>query len=250
MPNEDAFFDSLVQEIARSGIDPLAWVLGSARLVPSVVLIPAFGLRALPIVTQLSFAFILAAGVAPALGPLGATEQPWLVSLLTQLLSGLPVAVSAAITIWAATMTGNLVDELRGASEASTRFVTVDSEVSPLGVLFSLGAAVMFLELGGPARLVEALSVEAPLSEQRLEDVAMALAGGVQLAILIAGPLLAVVPFFELLQALIARAAHPVALSAVMAPLRAIALVAIVALLLDRFMEGVALWMSSRLPAG
>jgi type III secretory pathway component EscT len=108
----------------------------------------------------------------------------------------------------------------------------------------------MFLKLGGPSRLAHALSVAAPLSEQTIRDVAVAVARGIQLAIGIAGPIIAVLPFFELFHALLARAARPVTLSSLVAPLRAVALLAIVALLLDRFMEGIVSWMGAQLPAG
>lgn len=246
VPADDALLDGLVSELARAGIDPAAWVLGAARLLPSVILIPVFGLRAMPIFGQVLFAFILAASVAPALQPISATEQPWLWSLLSQMAIGFPVAVSAAMTLWIASMAGNLLDELRGVAAAPS--ILSDSEASPLGLLFALGAAVMFLQLGGPARLADALSVAEPLSQQTLRGVALALVRGVQLAIIIAGPLLAVLPFLELFHALLARAARPVTLTAVVAPLRAIALLTMLALLLDRFFEGLALWMDAQLP--
>lgn len=250
MPVADALFDSLARELTRSGIDPAAWVLGAARLLPSVVLIPVFGLRALPVFGQILFALILAAAAAPAVQPLTTAGEPWLFTLLSQTLGGLPVAVSAAMTLWVASMAGNLLDELRVGSASTSPSLIADSEASPLGILFTLGAAVMFLQLGGPARLAQALSVAGPLSEQTIRDVALALARGIQLAIVIAGPMLALLPFFELFHALLARAARPVTLTAFFAPLRAIALLAIVALLLDRFMEGIILWMGAQLPAG
>lgn len=248
MPVADALFDSLARELARSGIDPIAWLLGAARLLPSVVLIPVFGLRALPLFGQILFALILAAAAAPAIQPFTAANEPWFLTLLTQALGGLPVAVGAAMTLWVASMAGNLLDELRGTAPSPS--LIADSEAGPLGILFTLGAGVMFLKLGGPARLAQALSVTAPLSEQTIRDVAVALARGIQIAILIAGPMLAVLPFFELVYGLFARAARPASVTAIFAPLRAIALLAIVALLLDRFMEGIVLWMGAQLAVG
>lgn len=250
MPFADALFDILASELTRSGIDPVAWVLGAARLLPSVILIPVFGLRALPIFGQLLFALILAAAAAPSVQPVPASSEPWLFALLAQVLGGLPVALGAAMTLWVASMAGNLLDELRGGAASPSASLIADSEASPLGILFALGAAVMFLKLGGPARLALALSVATPLSEQSLRDVAVALARGTQLAVVIAAPLLAVLPFFELFHALLARATRPVTVTSVLSPLRAMALLAIVALLLDRFMEGIVSWMGAQLPAG
>lgn len=249
MPAHDILLESLARELERADIDPGAWALGAARVLPSVVLIPVFGLRALPLLGQVLFAFVLAAAAAPALQPLRAPGEPWLVSLWVQLGSGLPLALGAAISLWAASMAGHLLDQLRDGTSTPAPSLLVDSEASPLGILFALGAGAMFLQLGGPARLVAGLSVAQPLSEQALEEMVAALVRGIQLAILIAGPLLAVVPFFELLTALMARALRPIALTAIMAPLRSLALLALVALLLDRFLAGIISWMDVQLPA-
>ncbi len=244
----DVLLDALSREVIAAGVDPSAWVLGWARLVPSLLLVPAFGLRALPLFAQLSFALILAATVAPTLQPVAATDQPWLLALLAQLGSGLPVAVSAALTSWVASMAGNLLDQLRGASATPGTLLVIDEPATPLGILFSLAAAVAFLKLGGPARLTEALSVAQPLDAQTVRGVVTAVSRGIALAVSIAAPLLALVPFFELLEALISRAAHPASLTAVLAPLKSIALLAIVVLVLDRLIEGLVLWMDASLP--
>jgi type III secretion protein T len=241
--------DALSRELVSSGIDPAAWALGWARLLPSVVLVPAFGLRALPVFAQALFAFILAACVAPALAPLLTSQQPSFVTLLVQVATGLPVAVGAAATLWAASMTGNLLDELRGSTPALTLVPSVDSGATPLGVLLSLGAAAAFLELGGPARLTEALSVLQPISEQNIGQVVRTLVQGVQLAVLISAPLLAFALFFEVFHALIARATSS-SLIFDWVPVRSICLLALVGLLLDRLVRGLILWMDGQLPPG
>ena len=141
MPVGDALFDTLARELARSGIDPVAWALGAARLLPSVVLIPVFGLRALPIFGQILFALILAVAAAPAVQPVMTTDAPWLITLLTQALGGLPVAVSTATTLWVASMAGNLLDELRGGAASASPSLISDSEVSPLGSCLRLAPA-------------------------------------------------------------------------------------------------------------
>ena len=248
MAGAEDLVEAVARELSLSGIDPAAWALGWARLVPSLVLVPAFGLRALPVFAQVLFALILAACVAPALGPLTSTEQPWFVAMLVQLASGLPVAVSAAVTLWAATMAGNLLDQLRGATQMQATFVSVEGPATPFGILLSLGAAIAFLRLGGPARLAEALSVTVLATEQSIRGVAMALAQGIQIAVLISAPFIAAMLFFELVQILISRATSPANVAPSLAPVRSIALLAIAALLLDRLLEGLVLWMDSRLP--
>jgi type III secretory pathway component EscT len=240
--------DTLSLEFSKAGIDPGACALGWARLLPSVLLVPAFGLRALPFFVQALFAFILAVCVAPSLTAFAWTDQPWMITLGEQLVTGLPVAVSAAVTLWAATMTGNLLDELRGATRFESSLATVDSPATPLGVLLSLGAAAAFLKLGGASRLAAALSVPRTLSEQTLRQVASSIIEGIQIAVLLSAPLLALALFFAAFQAVVARFANTSNKLSGLAPLRSIAMLAIVALLLDRIFEGLVLWMDSRLP--
>jgi type III secretory pathway component EscT len=242
--------DSLSLEFLKAGIDPAACALGWARLLPSVLLVPAFGLRALPFFVQALFAFILAVCVAPALAGVVPTDQPWMVTLVAQLMNGLPVATSAAVTLWAATMAGNLLDELRGATQLESSFLTLDSPATPLGALFSLGAAAAFLRLGGASRLAEALSIPAPLSEQSFRQVALSIVQGIHVAVLLCAPLLAVGLFLSLFQGLMARFEHGSPKLTGSAALRSVALLAIVALLLDRIFEGLVLWMDGRLPPG
>jgi type III secretion protein T len=232
-------------ELARTGLDGESWLRGALRLVPSVLLVPAFGLRALPAPARLVFAFVLAAATLPVLGgsppPL---DRPWIYAALQELLSGLPVAVGAAATIWGATMAGNLIDELRGGTAPADAPV-VDSPSGPLGILLSLAASISFLEFGGPARLAEALASTVPLRADLFADLARRLLAGMQLAVLIAAPLLVLLLVLEVFHALASRTTRPGLWIALFAPLRALSVLAIVALLLDRLVEGLALWMSS-----
>lgn len=246
----EALLDAFARELSQTGIEPRAWLLSWARLLPSVVLIPAFGLRALPVLARALFALALGASVAPALAPWATTEQHWLVVLGAQISAGLPVAVSAALTIWVATMAGSVIDEARSGRLLQAEFESVDSAASPLGVLLSLGATIAFLSLGGPARLAEALASAEPLSRASLHGVARALAEGCQLAVLIAAPVLLAVAFLEVFHALLSRISSQLLAASLLAGLRPLALMAIVALLLDRLVEGLVLWMDAKLPPG
>jgi type III secretory pathway component EscT len=238
----------LLAELGRWGLDPEGWLRGVARLIPTVLLVPAFGLRALPFPAQLLFAFILAASTLPLASTSQPLHGPWLLALLGEVARGLPVAVSAAATIWAATMAGNLLDELRGAHHPG-EFPLVDSASGPFGVLLSLAASISFLELGGPARLAEALATGAPVDSVNVWQLVRGAIGGIQLAVLIAAPLLVVLLVIEVFHALIARVTSPGLWLSLLAPLRALSFLAIAALLLDRLVEGLALWMHSTLQA-
>jgi type III secretory pathway component EscT len=236
----------VLAELGRAGIDPRAWLLGAARCLPSVILVPAFGLRALPLPAQLLFAFVLAGAALPGIAGNAVADLPWLYALVAEAARGLPLALSAAATVWGASMAGNLVDELRGGAQPA-EFPGVDSPSGPLGILLSLAASVAFLELGGPARLAEALAAAPPLASATFGSVARSLVAGVQLAVLIAAPLLVVALFIEVFRAVLSRATNAALWAALFAPLRALSLLAILALLLDRLLEGVALYLRSSL---
>src|SRR4051812_6881887 len=103
-----------LDELAAFG---LAW----ARVMPAVTIVPAFGLKALPTPARGILGLALAAGIYPAIVPIVVAERatPWFLLALEQILMGLPVALAAAIPLWAATMAGGLVDTLRGAPEGT-----------------------------------------------------------------------------------------------------------------------------------
>src|SRR5689334_8936840 len=113
-----------------------------------VTIVPAFGLRALPAAGRGVLALALAAAIHPAVGAAAAITDspgaPWALRVLEQILLGLPVALAAAIPLWAATMAGGLVDALRGAADGPG-LATVEGRASSFGVLLSLFASVVFL---------------------------------------------------------------------------------------------------------
>jgi type III secretory pathway component EscT len=243
----DVLLDALSRELAGAGIDPTSWVIAWARLIPSLVLIPAFGMHAFPVTLRLAFAFVLGASVAPGLMPPVQDPAPLLVTLGSELARGVPVAVSVAASVWGATMAGALIDELRGGPSLS-KSVLDAGQTTPLGVLISLAVGVAFFQLGGPARLADALATARPWHEQDLRAVALSLARGIQFAVALAGPLLALVPFLELVHALATRASHPIALGGVLGPLKAMVLLVASAMLLERVAGAIVLWLDGTLP--
>ena len=210
----------------------LAW----ARVFPTVSLVPAFGLKALPAPARGVLALAIAAGIYPALLPVVSARAgagvPWVVAALEQVLAGLPIAVAAAVPLWAATMAGGVVDSLRGAQDAAGSPV-VDGRASSFGILLSIFASAAFLATGGAARVAEALARFAP-TERPLAAIASALTAGITLAVAIAGPLLAAAVVLEITFALLARAASPAQIHALLAPIRALGLLAVVAVVLER----------------
>lgn len=206
----------------------LAW----ARVSPTIAIVPAFGLRALPTAARGILGLALAAAIYPALIPIAHEGGPWIVLALGEIVRGLPVAIAAAIPLWAATMAGGLVDTLRGAQDGSG-IAVVEGRAGSFGILLSLVASVVFLGTGGPAHVVGSLAKGA-FEPNAAIGIAHALVGGLGLAVAIAAPLLAAAVVLELAFALVARAATPAQVHALLAPLRALGLVAVVAVVLER----------------
>jgi type III secretory pathway component EscT len=228
---------SLLREVegafAAAGVDLAALGLAWARVTPAVALVPAFGLRAVPTAARGVFALALAASVYPALaGEARVSHLPWAVAALIEAMRGLPIALAAAVPLWASTMAGGVLDALRGASDSASA-PTVEGRATPLGVPLSLLACAIFLATGGPSRVVSAL-VSRPLAAHPLLAAAHDLTAGIALAVAVGGPLLAAAVVLELTFALVARAASPAQVHALLAPLRALGILAILGVVLDR----------------
>jgi type III secretory pathway component EscT len=218
--------------LAALGVDLRGWALAWARVTPALTLLPAFGLTALPAQTRAALGLALAVSIAPSLRPLE-LSAPFALALLLEAARGLPVALAAAGALWAAGMAGGLVDNVRGARETQALPV-VDEDTSPLGALLSLLVALVFLEGGGAARVAAALSANATPTHGTLWQVALGLTHAIELALAVAAPVVAVSIVLELANALIARAATPAHVVALLAPLRSVLILVAFALLFER----------------
>lgn len=218
---------------ARSGVDLAALGLAWARVMPTVTIVPAFGLRALPAPARLVMGLAFAASVFPALAPQAAmTSQPWALAALVEVARGLPIAIATAVPLWAATMAGGVADALRGSRE-TPQVPVVEGSATPLGIPLSLLASAIFLSTGGPARVVLALA-EHPVGAHPLLAASEDIVSGIALAVALGGPLLAAAVVIEIAGALIARAASPAQVHALLAPLRALGTLAVMAVVLER----------------
>jgi flagellar biosynthesis protein FliR len=230
---DPGWLESVAQLLENGGIDLGAWGLAWARVAPLVAIVPAFGLRALSGPTRAAAALVLAAVIVPSLRPAVVEPGRVPVLLLLEVLRGTVVAVSAAVPLWAATMAGGAIDALRG-SQDLLNVPTVEGRATPLGVLFSLLAATIFLGTGGPAHVVAALSSAPSGIGDGVTRVASDIAAGIGIAVAIAAPLIAASIVLEISGALVARAASPAHLHAFLAPIRSLALLTLTALLLAR----------------
>jgi type III secretory pathway component EscT len=238
-----SLLSSVASALTRADLDLEAVGLAWARALPAVAIVPAFGLRALPPAARAVFALALAAVVFPALswmhppgpGSHSPTLAPWPLAAVGEMLLGLPVAIAAAVPLWAATMAGGCLDALRGGTaQGAPSAPTVEAGATPLGVVFSILASAIFLGSGGPARVALAL-VAAPTPEGHpVLSVVRDLTEGIALAVAIGGPLLAASVVIEVAGALLARAAAPAQLHLLLAPLRALALLVLLGISLER----------------
>lgn len=235
-----AQFDSLAQ-LLQTAPALRNSVLGAARVMPVVVLVPAFGLRALPWGARVGLALTLGLSVAPAMSQPSAL--PFGLAVAVQALSGLPVAVSAAVVLWAASMAGGLVDESRQARELS-HVPVVAADASPTGTLFGLVAAIAFLQTGGTGRVIAALNRETPDVHDLLTRVVHDLLAGVHIAIALAVPFLVASVLFEVAIALVSRALGSLSLQWLWAPLRTLFILLCLAILLERVLSMIALIVS------
>jgi len=216
----------------RSGVDLAALGLSWARVMPAVTIVPAFGLRALPAPARIVMGLAFAASIFPALAPEAAmTSQPWALAALVEVARGVP-AIAAAVPLWAATMAGGVADALRGSRE-TPQVAVVEGSATPLGIPLSLLASAIFLSTGGPARVALALA-QHPVGPHPLLAASDDIVTGIALAVALGGPLLAAAVVIEIAAALIARAASPAQVHALLAPLRALGTLAVMAVVLER----------------
>ncbi|MCC6217408.1 MAG: flagellar biosynthetic protein FliR [Polyangiaceae bacterium] len=232
---EPGLVESIARGVGASGDDLARLGAGWARVTPSLVLVPALGLRALPAAARVVLGGVLAMILIPAMpapqGPAGAPLE-----LLTEAARGLPVAATAAALLWAASQAGGLIDDLRRERGAAALPV-VESGAPATGALFSMLASIAFLETGGPARLTRALAQAPPPTAAAAVEVAAHLVAGIELALALAAPLVVVSLVTELGGALVARAATPAWIDALLAPARSLAVLCALALVLERIAE-------------
>jgi type III secretory pathway component EscT len=223
--------DAIVALLESRSIDLSAWALGVARVMPLVVLLPAFGARLLPQTARLVLGLALGLVIAPAVGPVPVGPS-WPLAMVREVLFGLPVALGASALLWAALMAGGLADELRGGGQTS-QLAMFESQGTALSALFGLFAAAGFIAVGGVSRVLEYLLESREALEGWPLRAARDLVASIDIALSLAAPLLALVILIEVAGALLARAAAPAHIRVLVAPLRALAVLVGLGLSLD-----------------
>ena len=142
----------------------VAAALGGARILPVLWLVAPLGGPRLPASVRVGFALLLALVAAPALvataGTAGLDDVSalrFMLLLAREIVVGLCLGLVASAAFRAAEVAGRLGDSLRGANVAEILVPTAEERASPLGVLYLLLATIVFFQIGGVPRLVDAL---------------------------------------------------------------------------------------------
>jgi type III secretory pathway component EscT len=239
MPDLFESFDALRELL---GGDARPWVLGWARALPVVIAVPALGLGGVAAPIRVVLSLGLAACVAPTLRAVAPEQGPLWFVLAREAARGVPVALATGASLWAAVMAGGILDALRGARDG-TELAVLGEPTSPFGVLFGLLVAVGFLEAGGAERLARALGE--PRLHTTFAIAAERLADSVGISVAVAAPLIVGAVLIELGSAFVARAASPAYVAPLLAPLRALGVLFVTSLVLDRLV-GLLVLLASR----
>jgi type III secretory pathway component EscT len=225
---------SVADALSQNGVNLAGFAIAWARALPTVILVPAFGLRALPWPLRAILGATIAIAIFPALIPLADSRanEPWIFLAIEEALRGIPIALATAVPLWAATMAGGVIDTMRGA-EDSIDAPTVEEGSTPLGIFFSLLASSIFLATGGPARVATSL-ITAEFPDHPLIAAVHDLTQGISAAVAIAAPILAATILIDVGLAITNRATSPLSANAITLPARSLGIVVMLALVLER----------------
>jgi type III secretory pathway component EscT len=205
-----------------------ALVLGAGRALPIVWLVGPLGGVRLPAAARLAMAGLLAglawpvlAASAAAAGLDRAGALRLVLLLARELLVGLVLGLVASAAFRAAESAGRLADTLRGANLAEVLAPDTGQRASPLAVLYLLVATLVFFQIGGVPRLVDALlagyrtlpiggGLDAGSARAAAAVVAVASARVLASGVALAAPVVVALWLTDLALGLIARAAPQV----------------------------------------
>jgi flagellar biosynthetic protein FliR len=210
------------------GLLVAALMLGAARAVPVVWLVGPLGGVRLPAAARVGMAALLAGLAAPVLA--GAAFAAGLDHASTfrlglllgrELLVGLVLGLVASAAFRAAESAGHLADTLRGANLSEVLAPDSDRRASPLAVLYLLLATLVFFQIGGVPRLLDALldsyrtlpiggGLDAGAARGAAAIVTLAAARVIASGVALAAPVIVALWLTDLALGLIARAAPQV----------------------------------------
>ncbi len=234
--------DALVAEVHASGQSLVAWGIAWARVLPLVVLLPAFGLGFLPGVWRVAIAFMVGLSLAPALRlPAIDVASPWPSLVAEQIARGIPLALAASISLWAASVAGGIADTSLSVPRVRLRTPRGPGG-PPFETLMGLLAAILFLDGGGTTRALSRLADLPAGTTEPLRAAAFDLAAGIDVGASLAAPLLVVSLVMDMTSMVVARELPSIRSQSFLAPLRTLVVLVATAALLDRIVEGIAIF--------
>jgi len=205
---------------------------------PTALLVPAFGFGVIPASLRWAMALALAVAIAPAVQPALVVETaPWPALLAAEALRGLPIALSAATALWVAAVAGGVADTAQRGAHLAVMDGPLGRGATPLATLLGLGAAIVFLDAGGAARLVGRLAHLDPFHVTAFSRVALDLAAGIGIGASVGAPVLVAAIGVDVATGIVARDRAVPSLESVFVPLRALVVLVVTAALLDRILE-------------
>jgi flagellar biosynthetic protein FliR len=232
--------DAILAEVAAEGQSLSAWGVAWARVLPTVLFVPVFGLAVLPVALRFALGFVLALAIAPLVHtPVVPAPTAWLIVLISEFARGVPVAAAASVSLWAAMVAGGVADLTTRASRTKLgRLAFADG--SPFSTLLFLAASVSFLQLGGAERIAVRLGASDFGGAAPLAGAVRDLAAGIELGVGIGAPLLVIALVLDLVILMATRELRALRPESTLAPLRSLVLFVATAALLDRMAEAVA----------
>ncbi len=153
-----SFFDSIPQ------LTPMAlltiFFLGFLRLIPIVTIAPFFGAKvpaAVKIGLAVSFTFILLPHIVATSSLQLAFDINYIGYSVKELLIGIFFAFLSSIPFHIVQASGLLIDFQRGSSAMQATDPILQSQVSPIGILYNYLLIVIFFQVGGPFFFLETL---------------------------------------------------------------------------------------------
>ncbi len=218
---------------ASLGIDVARVMHGWVRVMPVLVLVPAFGLSALPAGARGVMALCLAWIVAPSGAVMG---NQTLLAYGTELIIGVSVAAAVSVPLWTASMVGNIADQWRGSQDMQSSPFEIGG--ASMGALATLFAAGMFFASGAPAEVVGGLSLAQ--SPQTPMDLARVLAHAPRVAVAVAMPVIVAGALVDMTGGFMARGAPFAPVTTLVSAVKSSAVVLAFALVLPRAFELIA----------
>jgi type III secretory pathway component EscT len=232
--------DVVLDEARSAGLDLSRLGVGVARVLPTALFVPAFGLGFLTVPLRIAIGVGLAVAIVPAIPPDAVSPaMPWVARLLAAFLRGIPLALAASVSLWAAMVAGGVADTAIGSARLRPPPTALGPRVTPLATLFGLFAAIAFFETGGATRLLAGLSSD--VASPSLQSAVLELAAGVGTGAAIGAPLLVVVVLLEVATRVAGFDRPSLSNEAVFAPLKSLVVLVASAALLERIAEALAL---------